>query len=358
MTTGSSRQGQVPLLNIANLLTISRLLCVPILIWLMVIPGTVLTRLLAAAVFLGASLTDLVDGKIARSRGLVTDFGRLADPIADKALVLSALILLSWSGQVPWWVTSVIAVRELAVTVLRLAASGRAVLAADRWGKTKTVSQIVAITMLLVSQGQFPWWNLLCWIALAVALVLTVVTGVSICWRAGAILFDPGPAQAASLIWTLRARQRTLATAESLTAGQVAATLATIPGCSAVLRGGVVAYATDIKASLLGLSAQQCAHVVSQEVAQAMAQSACRVLTADLGLATTGVAGPDPLDGQPPGTVWIAVHDQSSGRTVSQQLRIRGSRARVRRSTTQALLRLAAGVVADSEGEYPGHTGG
>jgi len=358
MTTGSSRQGQVPLLNIANLLTISRLLCVPILIWLMVIPGTVLTRLLAAAVFLGASLTDLVDGRIARSRGLVTDFGRLADPIADKALVLSALILLSWSGQVPWWVTSVIAVRELAVTVLRLAASRRAVLAADRWGKTKTVSQIVAITMLLVSQGQFPWWNLLCWIALAVALVLTVVTGVSICWRAGAILVNPGPTQAASLIGTLRAQQRTLATAESLTAGQVAATLATVPGCSAVLRGGVVAYATEIKASLLGLSDQQCAHVVSQEVAEAMAQSACRVLTADLGLATTGVAGPDPLDGHPPGTVWIAVHDQSSGRTVSQQLRIRGSRARVRRSTTQALLRLAAGVVADSKGEYPGHTGG
>lgn len=362
MTTGSmapapEQQRHVPLLNIANLLTISRMLCVPVLIWLMVIPGTAWTRLLAAAVFLAASLTDLVDGKLARSRGLVTDFGRLADPIADKALVLSALVLLSWSGQVPWWVTIVIAVRELAVTVLRLAARRRAVLAADRWGKTKTVTQIVAITMLLVSQGQFPWWNLLCWIALGLALVLTVVTGVVICWRAGAILIDPGPAQAAGLVAALQSRGLTVATAESLTAGQVAATLATVPGCSTVLRGGVVAYATDVKRTLLGLSEKQCAHVVSQDVAESMAQGVCRVLVADLGLATTGVAGPDPLDGQRPGTVWIAVHHGGSGRTTSQLLQISGSRARVRRSATQALLSLAAGVVADGKGEYPGVTG-
>lgn len=358
MTVTPSEQRHVPLLNIANVLTISRMVCVPILVWLMVIPATMWTRLLAAAVFLAASLTDLVDGRLARSRGLVTDFGRLADPIADKALVLSALALLSWSGQVPWWVTIVIAVRELAVTVLRLAARTRAVLAADRWGKTKTVTQIVAITMLLVSQGQFPWWNLLCWIALALALTLTVVTGVVICWRAATILIDPGPAQATSLIASMRARGLTLATAESLTAGQVAATLATVPGCSAVLRGGVVAYATDIKGTLLGLTDEQCAHVVSQEVAEAMAQAAGRVLGADLGLATTGVAGPDPLDGQPPGTAWIAVHDRRSGHTISQLLRVHGSRARVRRATTQAVLRLAAGVVPDGVGEYPGGTSG
>ena len=358
MTAPSPQQGQVPLLNIANLLTISRLLCVPILIWLMLIPGTVWTRLLAAAVFLAASLTDLADGKIARSRGLVTDFGRLADPIADKALVLSALILLSWSGQVPWWVTIVIGVREIAVTVLRLAASRRSVLAADRWGKTKTVTQIVAITMLLVSQGQFAWWNLLCWIALALALILTVVTGVIVCWRAIAVLLDPAPSQAIQLITTMQARGMTLATAESLTAGQVAATLATVPGCSAVLRGGVVAYATDIKTSVLGLTEEQCLHVVTQEVAEAMAQRACAVLQADLGLATTGVAGPEPLDDQPPGTVWIAVHDHRNGRTSSQVLRINGSRARVRRLTTQAVLKLAAGVVANGAGEYPGGTSG
>jgi CDP-diacylglycerol--glycerol-3-phosphate 3-phosphatidyltransferase len=355
---GQAGHNQVPLLNIANILTISRLLCVPILVWLMLIPGTVWTRLLAAAVFLAASLTDLVDGKLARSRGLVTDFGRLADPIADKALVLSALVLLSWSGQVPWWVTIVIGIREIAVTVLRLAASRRSVLAADRWGKTKTVTQIVAITMLLVSQGQFAWWSLLCWIALGLALILTVVTGVVVCWRAIAVLADPGPAQARQLITTMHAHGLTLATAESLTAGQVSATLATVPGCSAVLRGGVVAYATDVKIDVLRLSEQLCAHVVSQEVAEAMAQRACDVLGADLGLATTGVAGPDPLDDQPPGTVWIAVHDHRSGRTTSHVLEINGSRARVRRLTTQAVLRLAAGVVADGAGEYPGSTSG
>ena len=137
----------------------------------------------------------------------------------------------------------------------------------------------------------------------------------------------------------------TIATAESLTAGLVAATLADVPGCSAVLRGGVVAYATDVKGSLLGLDPAALAHVVSRPVAEQLAERACAVLNADLGLGTTGVAGPDPLDGQPAGTVWIAAHHRPTGRSAARLLALPGDRAAVRHATVTAVLALAGDLL-------------
>lgn len=136
-------------------------------------------------------------------------------------------------------------------------------------------------------------------------------------------------------------RGLTIATAESLTAGQVSASIADVPGCSAVFRGGVVAYATDIKGSVLGLSASVLEHVVSEQVAGDLARRACAVLDADLGLSTTGVAGPDPLDGQAAGSVWIAVHERASGRTTTRHLDLSGDRAAVRVAATAAVIDLA-----------------
>jgi len=127
----------------------------------------------------------------------------------------------------------------------------------------------------------------------------------------------------------------TIASGESLTAGLVAATLAEVPGCSAVLRGGVVAYQRDVKAEVLGVPPEAlAAGLVSREVAEAMATGAARVLGADLGVGTTGVAGPDAHDGQPPGTVWVAV---SGPRGVSaRRLALRGDREEIRRATVSA----------------------
>lgn len=156
---------------------------------------------------------------------------------------------------------------------------------------------------------------------------------------------------AADVVHEARDHGRTIATAESLTAGLVAATLADVPGCSAVLRGGVVAYATDVKERLLGVDPVLLVHVVSAEVAGSLAQRACTVLGADLGVGTTGVAGPDPLDGQAPGTVWIAVHDATSGRTRTRQLALTGTRAQVRADTVRACLALLGEVLAASAGE-------
>ncbi|MDO4243353.1 MAG: CDP-diacylglycerol--glycerol-3-phosphate 3-phosphatidyltransferase [Actinomyces sp.] len=174
---------QAPLLNIANVLTVLRLVLVPVFIWLMVLPGDP-ARLAATAVFVLAALTDRLDGQLARSRNLVTDFGKIADPIADKALTLSAFIMLSADGRLWWWVTVVILVRELGITVMRFFMLRRAVMAASRGGKLKTVLQMAGLIGLLM-----PWTTVLprvlgdaltalAYAAVGAALVVTVVTGV------------------------------------------------------------------------------------------------------------------------------------------------------------------------------------
>ncbi len=107
------------------------------------------------SIFLVAAVTDLVDGELARRTGQVTSFGKIADPIADKALTGSALVLLSWFDLLPWWVTVVIIAREVAVTVLRFWVIRHGVIAASRGGKLKTALQILAITLYLLPTGQW-----------------------------------------------------------------------------------------------------------------------------------------------------------------------------------------------------------
>ena len=150
---------------------------------------------------------------------------------------------------------------------------------------------------------------------------------------------------AADLVAACVARGLSIATAESLTAGLVSASIADVPGCSAVFRGGVVAYATDVKGSVLGLDVSDLAHVVSEQVAAELARNACRLLDADLGISTTGVAGPEPLDGQDPGSVWIAAHDRTTSRTHTRHLALSGNRAEIRLGATTAAISLAIELV-------------
>lgn len=152
-------------------------------------------------------------------------------------------------------------------------------------------------------------------------------------------------ADAADLLDSLASRGWTLAVAESLTGGLVTARLVAVPGASSVLRGGVTAYATDLKASVLGVDADLLAErgAVDPEVARQMAQGVRRLLGADVGLATTGVAGPDPQDGKPPGLVHVAM--ASPERTEDVELHLDGDRAAVREATVVHLLAFARGVV-------------
>ena len=175
-----------PVLNIPNALSMLRLLCVPIMVLLLFADGggAGLARDSAAIVFVIASITDFIDGAVARKLGQVTNFGKLADPLADKALVGSALIGLSILGDLPWWVTIVILVREIGVSLLRIWVIEHGVIPASRGGKLKTVIQTVAITMFLVVVPGLPWWGALSSLVMGVAVVLTLATGIDYLVRA------------------------------------------------------------------------------------------------------------------------------------------------------------------------------
>lgn len=161
-----------------NALTALRLLLVPVLAFLL-FGGHALepsTRWVALAVFLIAAITDFVDGALARSSNTVTTVGKIADPIADKAITGVALVGLSWLGLLPWWVTLVIIAREVLVTGIRFAVISHGVIPASRGGKAKTVAQIVAICLYLAPLSDA--WDPVRIITMAVALLLTIVTGV------------------------------------------------------------------------------------------------------------------------------------------------------------------------------------
>jgi CDP-diacylglycerol---glycerol-3-phosphate 3-phosphatidyltransferase len=172
------------LMNLANAVTMARVLLVPLFALALVHggPDSDLWRLIAWAIFAVASVTDRIDGQIARKRGLVTEFGKLADPIADKTLTGTALVLLSVEDLLPWWVTAVILVREIGVTLLRFWVIRHGVIPASRGGKLKTLLQAVAIGLYVLPLPH--WLSWLAITAMAAALVLTVGTGVDYVLRA------------------------------------------------------------------------------------------------------------------------------------------------------------------------------
>lgn len=178
-------------MNLPNKLTVIRIIMIPVFILVMTlnmdwgtltIGGTALpiTHLVGAIIFAVASITDWLDGKIARARNLVTNFGKFADPLADKMLVMTAFIMLVELGKAPAWVVAIIVCRELAVTGLRLLlVEGGEVMAAALPGKIKTATQMVAIILLLIHNVPFSSFNLpLDLIMLYVCLFFTIYSGI------------------------------------------------------------------------------------------------------------------------------------------------------------------------------------
>jgi len=172
----------VGIVNVANVLTVVRIFLIPIFVLCLVHGGTG-WRLGALAAFCGASFTDFLDRQLARKRGLVTDFGKIADPIADKALTGAALITLSALGELPGWVTGLILAREVGITALRFAVIRRGVIAASQGGKLKTLLQIIAIC-LYVLPPSLGLPALVKEVVMAAALVVTLVTGADYVVRA------------------------------------------------------------------------------------------------------------------------------------------------------------------------------
>ena len=167
-----------PVLNIANLLTLLRLLLVPVCVWFLAAHGGHATgwREAAFVAFAAASVTDVVDGDLARRRQLVTDVGKIADPIADKALTGAALLGLAALGDLPWWVAVVVLARELGITALRVVVIRHGVIPASRGGKAKTFVQNIAIGLYVLPLHGL-WASARFWV-MGVALLLTVATGI------------------------------------------------------------------------------------------------------------------------------------------------------------------------------------
>lgn len=181
-------------MNLANKLTILRILLIPFFLIFITIKGVTYGKLIAIAIFIVASITDKLDGYIARSRNQVTRFGKFMDPLADKLLVTAALISLVEYRIIPNWVATIIIAREFAVTGLRtVAAAEGIVIAASKWGKAKTVTQIIAIVLALVNLNynhvslgiirrfiNYPhkFLNVTTDIAMGLAVIITIISGV------------------------------------------------------------------------------------------------------------------------------------------------------------------------------------
>jgi nicotinamide-nucleotide amidase len=351
------------LVNLPNALTLSRLAAIPVLMALLLAPFPGHDQV-AAAMFIAFSLTDTLDGQIARRRGTVSDLGKFLDPLADKLFVLSVLIVLVQEGLVAAWVVVIIFSRELIITILRsvAAAQGR-VIAAAPLGKTKTVMQMSAVTLLIL-QRPYPAIVPLAELAVGVAIIFTIWSGLDYVWRfryllgpvdsgmaparAGASGGAPKPdetgeAAARDLAEILLRQGLTVAVAESCTGGMVGSLITDQPGSSAYFLGGVIAYSNEVKRDQLGVSPALLKQVgaVSHEVARAMAEGARSRFGSDLAAGVTCIAGPA-ADGthKPVGLTYIAV--ASTAGTESHEYRLDGDRWSNRRQAAQHVLRLLA----------------
>jgi CDP-diacylglycerol--glycerol-3-phosphate 3-phosphatidyltransferase len=340
-------------MNLPNSLTVSRLVAIPVLMALLLLRFPYHDQV-AAALFIAFSFTDTLDGQIARRRGTVSDFGKFLDPLADKLFVLAVLIVLVQEGLVAAWVVVVIFSRELIITILRSVGAGQGrVIAAAPLGKTKTVTQMAAVTLLIL-QRPYPALVPVAEIAVAIAVVFTLGSGLDYLWRFRYLIgpFDtsrarvasggaPEPSLAAELAEAVRPAGLTVAVAESSTGGLIGSMITDQPGSSAYFAGGVIAYSNEVKEKQLGVSADLIQRVgaVSREVAEAMAEGARERLGTSLAVAVTGIAGPG-ADGstKPVGLTYIAV--ASEGRVLAHEYNFKGDRVSNRRQAAAEALRL------------------
>lgn len=178
-------------MNLPNKLTILRVILIPFfLIALLLGRDDQTLRIVADVIFIVASLTDMLDGKIARKYNLITNFGKFMDPLADKLLVCAALIALIDLGQIPSWIVIIIISREFVVSGMRLvAASEGIVIAAGWWGKFKTTFQMLMI-IVMVANLPFTWWYILGQILMWIALALTLISMIDYLWKNRAVFKD------------------------------------------------------------------------------------------------------------------------------------------------------------------------
>ena len=397
-------QASAKLWTPANIVTLIRICLVPVFVVVLLSPwpewfhlpdlAEHSKSLIAAAIFVLISCTDWLDGYLARSRGEVTDFGKFMDPLADKILVMAALLALIELGSLPSWVALIIVAREFIVSGVRMvAASKGTVISASWYGKFKTVFQMIAIVLFTIKDSYMMgtlveafsdvMW-VISWIVMAIALLLTVVSMLDYISKARELIglgpskrakrkqssaksnidgneADPGINEveaahvgqlAATVIAHASERGITIGTAESLTGGMISAALTSVSGSSAVVRGGIASYATGVKTDVLDVPEQVIEEfgVVSTQVARHMAQGARNDLTCNVAVAVTGIAGPSGAEpGKPVGTVCFAC--ESDNGITAQRKHFKGDRNQVRLQTVfEALRMLDAAVCSQQQG--------
>lgn len=385
MEHNGARRSQ--LLTPANIVTLARICLVPVFVAALLSPwpewlglhdiiNDETKSLVAAAVFIFISCTDWLDGYLARKRDEVTDFGKFVDPLADKILVAAALLALVQLQVLPSWPVLIILGREFIVSGVRMiAASKNEVIAASWYGKAKTVAQIVAIVMFLVKDSLYlpnvdyaihnPLY-VLSWLAMLVALALTIISMLDYIAKARHLLgfrtaagADPAASTAVvpddaclqrsadKVIRQAQERKLTIGTAESLTGGMVSSLLTSVPGSSAVVRGGIASYAAEVKADILGVDPDllRVEGAVNAPTAIQMACGACKVLDADIAVSATGIAGPTGAEpDKPVGTVWLGVSVGDA--SVAEEAHFKGDRDAVRRHAAHHALELLHDAIA------------
>ena len=360
----------------ANIGTSIRVVFVPawlLAAWVAGIPshegtGVSWPHLVVALLFILLSLTDKLDGYLARSRGEVTTFGKFLDPIADKLVVVcSMLVLMDWD-YLNFWPLVIVVSREFLVSGLRLvvAAEGT-VVAASNLGKWKTATTMTSISGYFLHSclgggalaGGLYW---LSFALMAAAIVLTAWSGFDYFWKSRDALFadeeyeggssakggaEAAPswgdcvALAAEVLDEARSRGLTVGTAESCTGGLVEGSLTAVPGSSDVVKGAIGSYACSVKHAVLGVSDEILDTVgpVSPECAAAMAEGARTALGCDLSVSVTGIAGPGGAEpGKPVGLVWFGV--SSSAGTRTESVVFPGDRSEVRLRAVRHALQL------------------
>lgn len=377
----------------ANVVTVVRICFIPAFVLLMLIPwgswfwsgelAVSVQRWTCMVVYALISLTDSLDGYLARSRNEITVFGKFIDPIADKLLVAAALIVLVETGPLPSWIPIVILAREFLVSGLRMVLASAGVVVAASWiGKAKTFVTLVAICLFIVKDtavfgGARPFMNVLAWALMISAVVLTLWSmldyfvkswGVFGGKGSGAVgaqqQSDAAPVsqtpesvgnivsvldsslegthpRACSVIERAAEAHVRIGCAESCTGGLVASSLTSVPGSSSVIAGGVVSYMVSVKRDVLKVPGRviEAQGVVSSATAAAMARSALRELSVDLAVSTTGVAGPGGGTAETPvGTVWFGVATEE-GCTTTRRV-FDGDRAHVRAQAVDFALEL------------------
>lgn len=369
--------------TISNVITLIRILLVPVFVAALLAPwpewfgmnewlSPDTKAIIAAVIFVLISMTDWLDGYLARSRGEVTDFGKFMDPLADKILVAAALIALVELNALPTWVALIILAREFIVSGVRMMAASRGVvIAASYIGKFKTVFQMIAIVMFTikdthvigdVSEALTDWFWVASWIVMLIALVLTVISLADYLVKGRAFIgfgeadkvdqvsfveastdetISMLSALAASVVQKAEITHKKIGCAESLTGGSIGSYLTAVPGSSSVFNGGIISYVNQVKHACLGVPLQTLEEfgAVSEQTAIAMALGAREKLMVDIAVSVTGIAGPTGEEpGKPVGTVWIGL--VSDNKTLAQCFHFEGNRNEVRAQTVARALEL------------------